>query len=565
MPAYACGARVRALIVAVLATWLLILAYVGTANAADEPGRIRFAMGAESDFDRFSYSPSNDRQSWMREHYWRMRTYSPYFDSRLDWYPNAWNYKDAYAIYTGEALARERPEWILRDQSGNKLYVQFGCSNGSCPQYAGDIGNPAFRAHWIADMRSRLAQGYRGLFVDDVNMELKVSDGNGRQVRPRDPRTGETMSDGTWQRYMADFMVEIRAAFPNKEIVHNALWFAGDGNENLRRQLSAADFIEIERGVNDGGLTGGTGQFGVESLMRFAERRHEHGTGVILESYASSAAERTYNLAAYFLISSGRDAIINSNGGTPESWWSGYDVDLGRALGARYRYQGAWRRDFEGGVALLNEPGSPSRTITFDEPLRDAGGDERRSVTLGAASGAVLRRPAAAQTPTETTVGSTPVEEPTAAPTALVTAIATATVSGKPQSPAQSQPQPAAATTKTPARVRQSRARSRTHLRSRFLGRITRKAHSSSATPRVRLFGRVRGATTGKVKLLIQRRVGRTWRDAGTVSVTVSGGRYSRVVQSPAAGNYRVRANFLGTRTAKPSKSRLHWFKVAAR
>ena len=216
MPAYACGARVRALIVAFLATWLLILAYVGTANAADEPGRIRFAMGAESDFDRFSYSPSNDRQSWMREHYWRMRTYSPYFDSRLDWYPNAWNYKDAYAIYTGEALARERPEWILRDQSGNKLYVQFGCSNGSCPQYAGDIGNPAFRAHWIADMRSRLAQGYRGLFVDDVNMELKVSDGNGRQVRPRDPRTGETMSDGTWQRYMADFMVEIRAAFPEQ-------------------------------------------------------------------------------------------------------------------------------------------------------------------------------------------------------------------------------------------------------------------------------------------------------------------------------------------------------------
>ena len=216
-------------------------------------------------------------------------------------------------------------------------------------------------------------------------------------------------------------------------------------------------------------------------------------------------------------------------------------------------------------MALLNEPGSPSRTITFDEPLRDAGGDERRSVTLGAASGAVLRRPAAAQTPTETTVGSTPVEEPTAAPTALVTAIATATVSGKPQSPAQSQPQPAAATTKTPARVRQSRARSRTHLRSRFLGRITRKAHSSSATPRVRLFGRVRGATTGKVKLLIQRRVGRTWRDAGTVSATVSGGRYSRVVPSPAAGNYRVRANFLGTRTAKPSKSRLHWFKVAAR
>ena len=43
-----------------------------------------------------------------------------------------------------------------------------------------------------------------------------------------------------------------------------------------------------------------------------------------------------YGLAGYFLISDGRDAMGNYPAGTPEDWWSGYDTDLGEALGARY-------------------------------------------------------------------------------------------------------------------------------------------------------------------------------------------------------------------------------------
>ena len=75
-----------------------------------------------------------------------MRAYAPYFDSRLSWSSKAWVYQSAYAIYPGGARRRaQHPEWILRDAAGNKLYIPFGCSGGTCPQYAGDIGNPAFR------------------------------------------------------------------------------------------------------------------------------------------------------------------------------------------------------------------------------------------------------------------------------------------------------------------------------------------------------------------------------------------------------------------------------------
>ena len=36
------------------------------------------------------------------------------------------------------------------------------------------------------------------------------------------------MSEPTWQRYLADHMQGVRAAFPTTEIVHNSIWFAGD-------------------------------------------------------------------------------------------------------------------------------------------------------------------------------------------------------------------------------------------------------------------------------------------------------------------------------------------------
>src|SRR5258708_36319206 len=115
----------------------------------------------------------------MRRHLWRMLVYSPYFDSRLSWYPNGLAYLDLYAIYTGAALATQHPEWILKDATGNKLYIPWGCSNGACPQFAGDISNLAFRQWWIGQAQTLLAKGYKGLFIDDVNMEFRVGNGAG--------------------------------------------------------------------------------------------------------------------------------------------------------------------------------------------------------------------------------------------------------------------------------------------------------------------------------------------------------------------------------------------------
>jgi hypothetical protein len=330
-------------------------------------GRVRFINDAASDFDRFTRSPLAARKRWMRRHYYRQRVYSSYFDTRSRWYRRGWVYRDLYAIYEGSDLAERRPRWILRDRRGRRLYIPFDCDGESCPQYAGDVGNPAFRRYWIDRTRATLRRGtYVGLHVDDVNMELRVGDRDGDQVAPVDPRTGRQMTASTWRRYVAEFTERIRAAFPRREISHNPIWFASE-DRSVRRANVAADWINLERGVNDEGLTDGDGRYGFETFLAHVDRLHAQGRHVVFDSYAGRRAPAEYNLAAYLLVNQDDDGIRTQFRHTPRGWWSAaYDLDLGPARGPRYEWRDLLRRDFARGYVLVNQP--DRQTITVSTP-----------------------------------------------------------------------------------------------------------------------------------------------------------------------------------------------------
>jgi len=365
----------------------------GADPTSASPGNVRFAKTADSAFDVYSQSPTQSQKDWMTAHYWRMLTYTPYFDARLTWFPNAWVYKDLYSIPTGSALVSSHPDWILHDASGNRLSIPWGCSGGTCPQYAADIGNPAFRANWIQEATATLAKGYRGLFVDDVNLLIsRVSNGSGQPVVPIDPRTGKPMPESDWRRYMAEFTELIRTTFPQKEIVHNLLWFVGTSDPYAQREMLAADVICLERGVNDSGIVGGSGTFGFDTFLGLIDWLHQRGRSVFFLSTTPTDQGREYGLAAYFLVNSGTDAIGNDPGGTPADWWPGYDISLGAAAGPRYAANGVLRRDFDGGTVVVNPPGAASVTVQLGGTYLDVAGKQQTAVTLGSAQGAVLRR-----------------------------------------------------------------------------------------------------------------------------------------------------------------------------
>lgn len=364
--------------------------------SADErfgDGRVRFMKATSPAFDRFTSSKDPAVRQWIKDHAWRMLVYSSYFDDKTSWYPGGWAYKDLYAIYRDDDLAEEHPEWILRDGDGNRLYIPWGCDDGVCPQYAGDIGDPNFRSWWIDRARRTLAHGYKGLYVDDVNLSMRVSDGHGRDSAPIDPRTNAPMTDVAWRSYMAGFVEQIRQALPGVEIVHNAIWYAAPDRQrdpHVRRQIRAADWVNLERGVNDSGLTGGQGRWSLRAFFSYIDEVHALGRAVVFDPSESSEQARKYSLASYFLVDAGRDGI-GLKSMTPEDWWSMLDVDLGAANGPRFEWEGLIRRDYAAGMALVNPPDAATRTVALPAPMLDEEGIRVTSVTLGEESGTTLR------------------------------------------------------------------------------------------------------------------------------------------------------------------------------
>lgn len=510
----------------VLAILCLMASFSASAQAS-ATGDLRFAQEAKSSFDRFTERPSAATQAWMREHYDRMRTYAPYFDGRTGWYSNSWTYKDSYAVYKNDdGTPADNAQYVLKDGAGNKLFINYGCGGGTCPLYAADFGNPAFRAAWIAELRETMRGGnYKGIFVDDVNMEFRISNGNGNHVAPINPRTGRAMTEAEWKGYMATFMEEIRAAFPGKEIVHNALWFAGHDDPAVARQLRAADVINLERGVVDGGLQRGRGQFGLETFLAHVDWLHRNGKAVTYDAYASNRDEAEYNMAAYFLTNNERDTYRSDWRSTPDDWWNGYDVNLGAAKGARYTQDGLLRRDFANGYVLLNQPGNPTRTIATVGG-RGPDGAPRNTVSLRGGQGAVV---VGELPPVVVPVLSKPVTNPVSAVTQKVAGRSAAAPARK------------AVSKKVKAKAR----------------KIARRA--------VLVKGKVRSGKgrAAKVRIQVRRKVGKRWVAVRTATVKVNKkGRFSKLFTGLKKGRYNTVATGLG-RMAPKAKVSARGFKIA--
>lgn len=369
---------------------LLVSAQLFASENLPNAGITQFYLRTSSAFDVYTNSPSTSQQSWMKSHFWRLQSSSPYFDKRLAWMPNAWAYVDLYGIPTNSSLVTQHPDWILHDGAGNRLYIPFGCSNGTCPNYAGDITNSKFRSWWVANAQSILSKGYKGFWIDDVNMEFRVGNGSGSQVAPYNPDTGTTMTYDEWRLNIAEFTEQIRSALPTAEIVHNAIWFASPtrySDQYVIREIKAADYINCERGVSDSGLVGGSGSWSVRAFLAYVDAVHSYGKNVLMDEYAFNG---DYGLAGYYLISNGDDALGNQQI-TPDNWWAGYDVNLGAPLGARYDWNNLIRRDFLYGMVLLNPPQTTAITVQLPSLLtKIVDGTGVTSVTLQPGQAVVL-------------------------------------------------------------------------------------------------------------------------------------------------------------------------------
>ena len=97
--------------------------------------------------------------------------------------------------------------------------------------------------------------GYKGFWIDDVNLAFRVSDGRGAFCAPF--LKGHSMDVAEWQENVTGCLRAYRLAFPDTEILHNSIWFAsgpsGTITPAVQQQIESCDYVNLERGVTERG------------------------------------------------------------------------------------------------------------------------------------------------------------------------------------------------------------------------------------------------------------------------------------------------------------------------
>ncbi len=484
-----------------IALLALVLAALVPAVAHAAPGAVTLVRAAGN-----AGSPAE--QGFLISRVWRMH-------GATAWQSNTWARRSAYALDTATAAAH--PEWVLMDRYSRPLYID------GLP--AADFANTDFQAWWIAQATAQAA-GLRGLYIDDVTMTRRTYLSWGSSATPRDPRTNATMTEANWQRYMADFMVAVRAAFPAAEIVHDVLWHKGDAGADIARELSAASHIAIEKGFNDPLITGGAGPYGFRTLTAFVERRQAAGQGVILDAPTDTAAGITFGLANLLLLDTARARARQRPLDRSGPLLAGLQRQPGRAVRAAHVLVGRVE-------ARLRPRGRAGQRARHGLPHALAGRrlrGARRHRGQGRHAG---RRHRAA--------------------------VAQGAGRGDPDPDADARAGPDTAVpvaTATPAPPRRPRRRTSNPTASIAGAAEPGRTSVTVTVSRLAVSGRVKGAVSGYVHVTVQRKRGKGWVTARRVKPNISKrGRFEGAIARLSRGTYRVGARFEGTGTARPSRS----------
>lgn len=335
------------------------------------------------------------------------------------WYDGGWQYADLVAIYNnaypGQAAStpgQSNPFYdamILRDGSSNRLFIPFGAIvAGQYAQYAADPGLAAWRTDYASRLTTALlpGKGHVGIMQDDVNpgSVANTVNGAGTHVDPIDPRTGSPMTGANWSKYHAEFIEANKVAVGTHELVSNMHWYAGNNGFTrgftdtfIARIILASDFMLLENGLV--GMTGDNDipwTFSFQALREYADFCHTNNTALAWFTY--SHIDREYELAMYFLLNDGNDYIgVTLVSANPATYNTMYDIDLGQGTSARFQTSiggvQVWRRNFTGGIILVNGPGMPTASGSLGGTYRNTSGALVTTISLAAQRGAVLRNP----------------------------------------------------------------------------------------------------------------------------------------------------------------------------
>ncbi len=239
--------------------------------------------------------------------------------------------------------------------------------------------NPTHRAEYVAWVQEDTAHGC-GQFMDDIEWE-----GSGQN------------EVGTNAEILALIEAVRGALGPSGVLELNTQWVdlwprLQAHNATVEAAMGFVNQVDKEFGVNKS--SGINSQKAYAELLEYIDTLKAKGIHIDLADSEGPGDE--YNLATYFLLNDGKDFIGSHT--TPETWWAGWEVDLGEPLAeAPERIKlasGAYIRWFaSSGFVEVNPPGNAAiKTPNLCCWKSATWGSKLGQVTLKERQGAVMLR-----------------------------------------------------------------------------------------------------------------------------------------------------------------------------
>ena len=241
-------------------------------------------------------------------------------------------------------ISENHPDWFLLDQNGQRIV-------GGDTYYM-DPGNAEYRAFWLERAKALQEQyDWDGVFIDNVEVSLNKLENRG--ITP-----AKYPTDASYQVAIEGFLKYVYESYfkPNRQpVLANII--SVDDWEVWLRYLQYLDGAMIEAFAVDWS-NGYRSPTDWKEQISAAEQALSQGKKLILVSQSGEARPKhqLFSLASYLLVAD-KNAYFryaDSNNYREISLYENYSLDLGAALGPRYKDGSFWRRDFTNGTVLVD-------------------------------------------------------------------------------------------------------------------------------------------------------------------------------------------------------------------
>jgi Hypothetical glycosyl hydrolase family 15 len=281
--------------------------------------------------------------------------------------------------------ADSHEDWFLHDeQTGERLI-----SSGYSYHYAMDVADPGFRQAWTDSVLERLRDtGYAGVFIDDATLyPVHWSPGDVAE-----------MSDAQYRDAMRDFISYVGQRLRQEGfiVMPNVSLQTDDGAQRAAMLEIARNVDVVNReyyvrwGSGSALFTGNDWKLHLSLLEEILATGAGYN-GIAFGTAADIQGQR-YARATFLMGWDGEDgsSMMFRPDESTDAYLPDWTTDVGVPLGPRSAVGAGWKREFSGGIVVINPSASGSQSFSLGGSYRLPSGSCVSSVSLAATRALVL-------------------------------------------------------------------------------------------------------------------------------------------------------------------------------